>query len=107
MESSIMRLPTLFKQQKNRTYSYEPRYYNERKERIERLKKEKEAREGASTDSKDYFRRNAARSFREDWRRKKSQAQDKNRRIRFFVILIFLFLMFYAAVQSGFIQFIQ
>lgn len=102
-----MRLPTLFKQQKNRTYSYEPRYYNERKERIERLKRDKEARDNAQTDSKDYFKRNAARSFREDWRRKKSDAQNKNRRIRFFVILIFLFLVLYALVKSGYIQFIR
>jgi len=102
-----MRLPTLFKQQKNRTYSYEPRYYNERKERMERLKRNKEAREATQLDAKDYFKRNAARSFREDWRRKKSETQNKNRKIRFFVILIFLVLLFYASVQSGFIQFIR
>jgi len=102
-----MRLPTLFKQQKNRTYSYEPRYYNERKERMERLKRNQEAREATQLDAKDYFKRNAARSFRKDWRRKKSETQNKNRKIRFFVILIFLVLLFYASVQSGFIQFIR
>lgn len=102
-----MRLPTLFKQQKNRTYSYEPRYYNERKERIERLKKDKEAREHSAADSKDYFTRNASRSYREDWRRKKSVAQSKDRKIRFFVILVILLLVFYATIQGGFIQFIR
>lgn len=92
-----MRLPTLFKQNRNKSYGYAPRYYNERKERIERLKKEKEA---ASADQS-IFRTHGAKSFREDWRRQKSQAMEKNRKIRLGVIFIFLLLAFYALVQMG------
>lgn len=98
-----MRLPTLFKQNKNRSYSYQPRYYNERKERLDKLQHTKTEKDTSG----DYFERNAARSFREDWRRKKSKAEDANRRLRFFVIVIFLFLAFFAAVKVGALDFIK
>ena len=68
-----MRLPTLFKQNSNKSYGYSPRYYSERKERIERLKREKEA----STADQSLFRTSGPKSFREDWRRQKSQAMEK------------------------------
>ncbi len=92
-----MRLPTLFKQNKNKSYNYSPRYYNERKERIQNLIAKKEN----PTDKKDFFKRNASRSFREDWRRKKSVQMDRNRRLRFMVIFILLLFFFYAAVKMG------
>ncbi|MEJ6545795.1 MAG: hypothetical protein QNL89_05425 [Flavobacteriaceae bacterium] len=92
-----MRLPTLFKQNSNKSYGYSPRYYSERKERIERLKREKEA----STADQSLFRTSGSKSFREDWRRQKSQAMEKNRRIRLAVIFVFLLLAFYTAVQMG------
>ena len=92
-----MRLPTLFKQNSNKSYGYSPPYYSERKERIERLKREKEA----STADQSLFRTSGPKSFREDWRRQKSQAMEKNRRIRLAVIFVFLLLAFYTAVQMG------
>ena len=92
-----MRLPTLFKQNSNKSYGYSPRYYSERKERIERLKKEKEA----ATADQSLFITSGPKSFREDWRRQKSQAMEKNRRIRLAVIFVLLLLAFYTAVQMG------
>lgn len=98
-----MRLPTLFKQNKNKAYGYTPRFYNERKERIQKLIDQKEH----PTQTKDFFKRNASRSFREDWRREKSEQMNRNRRLRFFVIVILLMLFFFAAVKIGALQFIR
>jgi hypothetical protein len=92
-----MRLPTLFKQQRNKSYGYNPRYYSERKERIEQLKREKEAK----SSDQSLFRTHGAKSLREDWRRVKSQTMEKNRRIRLVVIFVFLLLFFYTAVKLG------
>ena len=97
-----MRLPTLFKLERNKSYGYAPRYYNERKERIEQLKREKEA----ASASQNIFRTHGPKSFREDWRKAKSQSMEKNRRIRLLVIFIFLLLGFYTAIQMGAIDFV-
>lgn len=92
-----MRLPTLFKQNRNKSYGYSPRYYNERKERIEQLRREKEA----TAASESLFRNHGPKSFRADWRAQKSKAMEKNRRLRLAVIFIFLLLFFYTAIQFG------
>jgi len=96
-----MRLPTLFKQNRNKSYNYTPRYYDERKERIENLKKAKAAR----SDS-DYFKGYRKKSFREDWKTMKSMDRNKNSQFRFFVILIFLLIFAYTAIKYGKLDFL-
>ncbi|MEB8329593.1 hypothetical protein OO009_09505 [Flavobacteriaceae bacterium KMM 6897] len=91
-----MRLPSLFKLSRNKSYNYSPRYYNERKERLEKLRKSKEAKP-----DQEYFSGYRKKSFREDWRTVKSVQSDRNRRLRFIVILIFLLIFAYAAVKYG------
>jgi len=58
-----MRLPTLFKQPKNKSYNYTPRYYDERKERIANLIKQKEAKT-----NEEYFNGYRKKSYRDDWK---------------------------------------
>lgn len=90
-----MKLPSLFKQRGNKTYSYTPRYYNERKERLEELKRSKEARS-----DEDYFKGYRRKSFRDDWKSQRKASTSINTRVRFFVILIFLFMFAYVALRS-------
>ncbi|MEL6918925.1 MAG: hypothetical protein AAFO99_14495 [Bacteroidota bacterium] len=96
-----MRLPTLFKQNRNKSYNYTPRYYDERKERIEKLRKEKAARS-----DQEYFKGYRRKSFREDWKTMKSMDRNRNSQYRFFIILIFLFIFAYAAVKYGKLDFL-
>ncbi|WP_224484479.1 hypothetical protein [Robertkochia aurantiaca] len=89
-----MKLPSLFKQRGNKSYSYTPRYYDERKERLENLKKSKEARS-----DEDYFKGYRRKSFRDDWKTSRKSSSDMNSRIRFLVILAFLFMFAIAALK--------
>ncbi|WP_340199138.1 hypothetical protein [Ascidiimonas sp. W6] len=89
-----MKLPTLFKQHRNKSYSYTPRYYDERKERIERLIKSKEVKH-----DEDYFEGYRKKSYREDWKAVRNAKADKNSRLRFYVILAFLIMFAAAAVK--------
>ncbi|MEK6154928.1 hypothetical protein WIW50_16785 [Flavobacteriaceae bacterium 3-367] len=96
-----MRLPTLFKQHRNKSYNYTPRYYDERKERIENLRKEKAARSDT-----EYFKGYRRKSFREDWKTIKSMDRNRNSQLRFFIILIFLLIFAYAAIKYGKLDFL-
>ncbi len=96
-----MRLPTLFKLSRNKSYNYTPRYYNERQERIDKLRKAK----AAKTDQ-EYFKGYRKKSYREDWKTMKSMDRNKNSRLRFFVILIILFAFAYAAIKYGKLDFL-
>ena len=96
-----MRLPTLFRQGRNKTYNYTPRYYDERKERIANLIKEKDAKA-----DKEYFKKYRKNSFRDDWKTKKSIEMDKSRKIRFGFILVFLLIFVYTAIKYGKLDFL-
>ena len=64
---------------------------NDRIKELEaQLKREKEA----ASATQNIFRNHGPKSFREDWRKAKSQSMEKNRRIRLIVIFIFLLLSF-------------
>ena len=92
-----MRLPTLFKQNRNNYYNYKPRYYNARKERIENLKKAKEARLSEEKLKGAHRKRN----FREEWETMKSMDRSQNSQLRFVIILIFLLFFAYAVIKYG------
>ncbi|MBL7472160.1 hypothetical protein [Robertkochia sediminum] len=90
-----MKLPTLFKQRGNKTYGYTPRYYDERKERLEELKKKNQPRS-----DEDYFNGYRRKSFREDWKTQRKSSTSMNSRIRFIVILVFLIMFAYVALRT-------
>ena len=96
-----MRLPSLFRLHRNKTYNYTPRYYDERKERLDKLRKQKEVE-----NDKDYFKGYRKKSFREDWKTVKSMDRNKNSRLRFIIILILLFMFTFAAIKYGKIDFL-
>ncbi len=91
-----MRLPTLFKQNKNKTYGYTPRYYDERKERLQKLH---EKHHGKSSDSsiKGSFKRT---SFREDWRTIKKENSQKQSQTRLLVIIALLLVITYLVLEK-------
>lgn len=90
-----MKLPSLFKQRGNKTYSYTPRYYDERKERLEELKRKKESRS-----DEEYFKGYRKKSFRDDWKSQRRASTSVNTRVRLVVILIFLFMFAYVALRT-------
>jgi len=89
-----MRLPTLFKQNKNKSFNYTYRFYDERKERLDNLKRKHGLIEDDSP-SKGYRRQ----SFRDDWKQTTKAVTDRNSRVRLFVILAFLFLTAFVALN--------
>lgn len=90
-----MRLPTLFRTQKPKTYNYKPRYYNERKERLDALIKSKES----SSDDK-YAKGYRPKGFRDDWKAARQSKDNKSSRLRFIVILILLLLFAWYALKQ-------
>jgi Flp pilus assembly protein TadB len=92
---------SFFKQHRNKSYNYTPRYYDERKERLENLKK----KHGLIKDESQHkgYRRQ---SFRDDWKKNNNIQSNKNSRIRLLVILVFLLLAAYVALTYLDIQII-
>jgi len=82
-----MRLPTLFKQNKNKSFGYKPRYYDERKERLERLHEKHHGAKDA-TSIKGSFKRRS--SFKNDWKVEAKQTDQKQSKVRLIVIFILL-----------------
>lgn len=96
-----MRLPSIFKQQSNKSYNYAPRYWDERKERIDNLKKQKEARKEG-----EYFNNARKKSFRDDWQAVQKMDRNRNSQFRFVIILILLICIAYAAIKYGNLDFL-
>ncbi len=87
-------ISSFFKLNRNKQYNYTPRYYDERKERLENLKRKHGLIEDESGD-KTYRRTN----FRDDWKQNSKIQSSKNSRIRLFVILVFLLMTAYVALK--------
>tara|TARA_R110002111_G_scaffold894_3_gene6519 strand:+ start:116 stop:403 length:288 start_codon:yes stop_codon:yes gene_type:complete len=85
---------TFFKLNKNKKYNYTPRYYDERKERLDNLKK----KHGLIKDDNEGKRFNRT-NFRNEWSQNSKIQSNKNYRIRFLVILAFLLLAAYVALS--------
>ncbi|MBU2929515.1 hypothetical protein [Winogradskyella psychrotolerans] len=85
---------TFFKQNKNKRYNYTPRYYDERKERMDNLKKKHGLIEDDG-DGKRFHRTN----FRDEWNQNSKIQSDKNTRIRLLVIVAFLLLAAYVTLS--------
>ena len=89
---------SFFKQNKNKQFNYTPRYYDERKERLDNLKRKYGKLEG-----EDYEEGNKTRhtrtSFRDDWKQNSKIKTNKNTRIRLLVIITFLLIATYIALN--------
>ena len=85
---------TFFKQNKNKRYNYTPRYYDERKERLDNLKKKHGLIEDDS-EGKRFHRTN----FRDEWKQNSKIQSNRNSRIRLLVILAFLLTAAYVALN--------
>jgi len=85
---------TFFKVPKNKRYNYTPRYYDERKERLENLKRKYGLIEDESNEK--VYRRT---SFRDDWKQNSRLQSNRNSRLRFLVILIFLLMAAYVTLN--------
>lgn len=81
---------SFIKQNKNKKYNYTPRYYDERKERLNNLKIKHGLIEDES-DGKSYRRTN----FRDDWKQNSKIQSNNNGRLRLLVIFIFLLMASY------------
>ncbi|GLB52309.1 hypothetical protein NBRC110019_13480 [Neptunitalea chrysea] len=88
-----MKLRVLFKQHRNKSFNYKPRYYNERKERLDSLK-----RQYNKVSDVDYVPKRRT-SFREDWKTQRKDLNDKNSRVRLIVILVFLLMAAYVVLR--------
>lgn len=88
-----MKLRVLFKQERNKSFNYKPRYYDERKEKLDAIKKKYEPEEG------DNFKTRKRTSFRDDWKTQRKALNDGNSRVRFLVILAFLLMFAFIALR--------
>lgn len=76
-----------FKSRSNYVFDYKPRYYDARKERLEKLKKKYQTNE----DTEDDFTMSLSRdSLKADWNRNKHLAHDKKANIRIALIIAIL-----------------
>ncbi len=91
-----MKLPTIFKQHKNRRYQYTPRYYDERKERLEELKRKKDSKSDV-----DYKIERRRKTYRESWKAARKTEYERNSRIRIWVIFIFLLILVWLLLRYG------
>jgi cytochrome c-type biogenesis protein CcmH/NrfG len=90
---------SIFKQHKNKTFNYTPRFYDERKERLNNLKKKygvDENEEANKTEKKSHTRV----SFRDEWKQQRKERVNRNSRIRFLVILLILFTIAFAVLRN-------
>ena len=77
-----------FKQRAHYVFNYKPRYYDERKERLENLKKKYETK---NTDSEDIPKISLSKdNLRSDWQRHKKSIANKNVNRRLAIIIAVL-----------------
>jgi len=76
-----------FKSRANYVFDYKPRYYSERKERLEKL--EKKYQKGASNDT-DFTPSIIKDGLKTSWQRSKHIAHDKKANIRLAIIIVLL-----------------
>ncbi len=88
------KLPTIFKQRKTRSFDFKPRYYDERKERIEELKKKYNNNADGQSKSRADFRYEMS----SEWRGMRS-GNIKNSNSRLFAIIVVLTLLTYLIIS--------
>ena len=77
-----------FKSRANYVFDYKPRYYDERKERLEKLKKQYENKDD---ENQEVFKSSLIKSgLKQDWQRSKHIAHDKKANLRLALIIAIL-----------------
>jgi len=76
-----------FKSRANYVFDYKPRYYDERKERLEKLKKKYAKKEN---DGEEYKMDLSKETLRTDWIRNKRMAHDRSSNRRLAIIIAIL-----------------
>jgi hypothetical protein len=76
-----------FKSRANYVFDYKPRYYDERKERLEKLKKQYENVDDNDEDFKPSLIKSGLKT---DWQRSKHLAHDKKANLRLALIIVIL-----------------
>lgn len=71
-----------------------PRYYDARKERLEKLMKETEKRT-----NKEYIKGYRRKTFREDWKSERKVSTSINTKLRFLIIVAFLCMFAWVALK--------
>ncbi len=92
------RLPSIFKltqYNRNRTFSYEPRTFDERKERLEKRRKEIEQEVQKERGNNSSYRVHLSGRISETWHRKETRRQQRNSGARLLLILAALMLILY------------
>ena len=84
---SAPRLPSFIRLNKHRRFSITPRYYDERKERIEKIKKKYQGEEESSAELRD--------RLKESWGNRKRTTSSQYPFGRLVLIMVFLFLIAY------------
>ncbi len=83
---------SFFKTRKNKTFNFQPRFYDERKEEMEKRYAQKKAELNQKDSSSISYQRN----FKEQWRtNKKTSNFSKKSNLRLVVILVILFAIAY------------
>lgn len=83
-----MGIPSFFKTPKNKQFNYSPRYYDERKERLEKI-----LNENPDSKEENYQGNNIRGQFKSKFR--KSTEKRRNSNLRMVVIIIILFIITY------------
>lgn len=78
-------LSSPFKPRKHYVFNYKPRFYDERKERLDKLKKQAQAEQNS-----DYSIGFSKSELKDQWSRAKSTGTDRNTSIRLAVIIALL-----------------
>jgi hypothetical protein len=90
------KLPSFFKQNQHRRFEYSPRFYDERKERIEEMRKKYGGEESAEKFSSTNFRMR----MNSEWRNSGSRKGSRGTSLRLVVIVLALFLISYLILFS-------
>lgn len=90
------KLPSFFKQNQYRRFEYSPRFYDERKERIEEMRKKYGGKESAEKFSSDNLRMR----MNSEWRNSGSRKGSRGTSMRLVIIMLALFLISYLILFS-------
>lgn len=85
------KLPSFFKQNQHRRFEYAPRYYDERKERIEEMRKKYDE----NAESGNYSSHSLRLRINSEWRRSSNKKTSRGTSFRLIIIAAGLFLLSY------------
>ncbi len=88
------KLPSIFKQHRAKHFSFKPRHYDERKERLEKLRA-KYQKEASQSAEKKVKRAEIEDRFRSEWQSRRQSSVKSSNRVLLLIITGLLFLTYY------------